>query len=126
MAEDWRQEEEGRGETSTQLGRPFQIRESLRNCAYCLEQLDETIISKTWNSTHLKYYFIVINFALVKHPLVHLGPSAETLKHPSLRPHRAPLGPLNPKNGKCSSTQACAFVKYHSIHSNPSVETLKQ
>ncbi|RDX99443.1 hypothetical protein CR513_17518, partial [Mucuna pruriens] len=34
-----------------------EILESLYNDAYHLEQLDDTIIPRTWNSMHLKYYF---------------------------------------------------------------------
>ena len=36
---------------------PFRIVENLKNGAYRLEMLDEKLISRTWNVSHLKFYF---------------------------------------------------------------------
>jgi len=35
----------------------FRIIENLQNEAYRLEKVDEKIIPRTWNASHLKFYF---------------------------------------------------------------------
>jgi len=37
---------------------PFKVIENLKNGAYRLETLDENLIPRTWNASHLKFYFI--------------------------------------------------------------------
>jgi len=36
---------------------PFRVIENLQNDAYRLEQLDGKVIPRTWNASHLKFYF---------------------------------------------------------------------
>ena len=39
------------------LGRLFRVMASLDNGAYRLQELDGKVIPRTWNATHLKFYF---------------------------------------------------------------------
>jgi len=36
---------------------PFRVLENLKNGAYRLETLEEKAIPRTWNASHLKFYF---------------------------------------------------------------------
>jgi len=36
---------------------PFRITENIQNGAYILEALDGNVIPRTWNTSHLKFYF---------------------------------------------------------------------
>jgi len=36
---------------------PFRILEDLKNGAYMLQTLEEKTIPRTWNASHLKFYF---------------------------------------------------------------------
>jgi len=36
---------------------PFRVLENLKNGAYRLETLDEKVLLRTWNASHLKFYF---------------------------------------------------------------------
>jgi len=45
------------GQLAPNLEGLFKIMENLQNGAYRLETLDEKIIPRTWNASHLNFYF---------------------------------------------------------------------
>nr|KYP35260.1 hypothetical protein KK1_043716 [Cajanus cajan] len=45
------------GKLAPTWGGPFQVTENLENGAYRLEELNGTPVPRTWNATHLKFYF---------------------------------------------------------------------
>nr|KYP31009.1 hypothetical protein KK1_049275 [Cajanus cajan] len=58
----WRLLEEARKDTSDgklapTWGGPFRIAENLENGAYRLEEFSGKPVPRTWNATHLKFYF---------------------------------------------------------------------
>uniref|UniRef100_A0A151UDK5 Retrovirus-related Pol polyprotein from transposon 17.6 n=1 Tax=Cajanus cajan TaxID=3821 RepID=A0A151UDK5_CAJCA len=45
------------GKLAPNWGGPFRVVEDLENGAYRLEELSDKVIPRTWNATHLKFYF---------------------------------------------------------------------